>query len=115
LKLLTIDTRAQADTDKKVPTNAHIIMLFARFVFSSSPLDTRYIIPPTITARTAITATYLIPTAITPHSTLYRFVSFEGHGSPPQFTSGILAPKACHIESNAVKVSSKSSVFFMSY
>jgi hypothetical protein len=40
--------------------------LFAFFVFSSCPDESKYIIPPTITAITAIIATYFIPVAITP-------------------------------------------------
>jgi hypothetical protein len=59
--MLIID---QAETDINTHARAQMIMLFAFFVFSSSPLDIRYIIPPIITAITAITAIYWINRAI---------------------------------------------------
>jgi hypothetical protein len=65
LKLLIIFIRDHAEIEINTHTSAQIIILFAFFIFSSSQLEIRYIIPPNITAITAITATYLISKAIT--------------------------------------------------
>lgn len=59
--ILIID---HANTDTRTPTKAHIIMFFARFIFSSSPPERRYIIHPIITAITAITEIYSISVLI---------------------------------------------------
>jgi hypothetical protein len=56
-----------AEIEMNTQASAQIITLFAFFVFSSSPLEMRYIIPPIITAITAITAIYLISSAIMFH------------------------------------------------
>ncbi len=50
--------------DKRTHTNDHVIHVFALFTFSSSPPDTKYIIPLSIRAITAITATYCIANAM---------------------------------------------------
>lgn len=77
----------QAITDINTQTSAHMITDFAFFVFSSCPLESKYIIPHTITAKTARTATYLIPVAIKAPIILNVFVS-HGHGRAPQLISG---------------------------
>lgn len=82
-----------ARTEINTPTKAHIMIFFARFVFSSSPLESKYIIPHAITASTAITATYLIIVAITAPIILYTPVSDNETpvlqpGSSQQFISG---------------------------
>jgi len=69
-------------------------MFFAFFVFSSCPLEIRYIIHQNITASTAITATYLIPAVITFPMTQYKLVSELGQGRPQQSISGTAA-KLC--------------------
>jgi len=55
----------KAETEINVPTSAQMIIVLAFFVFSSSPEDMRYIIPPYITANTANTATYCMRSAMT--------------------------------------------------
>lgn len=86
----------QAEIEINTHTSAQIIMLFAFLVFSSSPLDMRYIIPPIITAITAITAIYWISKAI-----IFPIISYtqapdadalEHPGNPPHSTSGAAKP-----------------------
>ena len=92
IKLLIMLISDQASTDIKTHTRAQIITDFAFFVFSSCPLDSKYMIPPSITAKTAKTATYLIPVAIRFPIILNVFVS-HGHGSHPQLISGTPAAR----------------------
>jgi hypothetical protein len=85
----------QAATDVNTHTSAHIIIFFAFFVFSSSPLEIRYIIPPNITAITAITATYLISNVIIFPSISYihdHTAALEQPGKPQHSTSGAANP-----------------------
>lgn len=63
-KLLTTHMRDHAIDETNTPTNAQIIIVRAFFIFSSSQLEVRNIIPHIITAITAITATYFISAAI---------------------------------------------------
>jgi len=90
--LLIIPIIDQARTETSTPMRAYITTFFAFFVFSSSHEDTSIIIPPIITAITAITATYLIHVAIIfpsiskPHASV---LVFSQPGSFPQSISGI--------------------------
>jgi len=81
----------------RVPTSAQIIIVRAFLVFSSSPEDIKYIIPPYITASTANTATYWIKSAITLQIIPY-IPSSDGvpsqPGSHPHSIFGISAPKS---------------------
>lgn len=86
--------RDQAITEVNTPTSAHIITRLALEVFSSSPLDTRYMIHPIIIAITAITAIYLITAEIIFAINTYtpspspESAAVPHHGRLPQFTSG---------------------------
>ncbi len=89
------------DTESKTQTKDQIIHVFAFFTFSSSPHETRYIIPLIISAITAITATYLISSAMSPDTNwigLSELVLVEHHGSPPQSILGAAA-KTCDTKS----------------
>lgn len=64
---------AHALVEINTPTNAQVIHFFAFFTFSSSPHDTKYIIPAITREITEITATYLIPEEITFHKNEKKF------------------------------------------
>lgn len=79
------------ETESNTQTSDQIIHVFALFTFSSSPPDKRYKIPLTIKDITAITATYLIPSAISSATKFIgdsRFVSESHHGRSPQWILG---------------------------
>lgn len=84
-----------ADIEIITPTSAHIIIFLAFFVFSSSPLETRYITQPNMIARTASTATYWIHVSITLPIIPKVSVSFahppSQPGRFPQFIGGFAA------------------------
>jgi hypothetical protein len=92
LKLLSIPMIDHAVTDRNTHTSDHIITLFAFFAFSSSHAETRYIIPQSITVRTARTDIYCIIRLMKFHNTPYilsKLLSLLEHpGSPPQLMSG---------------------------
>ncbi len=90
-------TTNQAETDTTTQRSAHIIHLFAFFVLSSSPQETRYITQAIIRAITAKTATYFIISpiifAITPTALLFEVLTLAisiqpQPGSPAQLISG---------------------------
>lgn len=81
----------QEDTERRTHARDHIIQVFAFFTFSSSPPDIKYIIPLSINAITAITATYLIPSAMIFATKLIgesNDVPSPHHGRSPQLISG---------------------------
>jgi len=83
-------------------------MFFAFFVFSSCPLESKYIIPPNITAKTAITATYCIPVEIVVQITQKVSVSekpqSEQPGRLPQFTGGTAENTTTFAVKNKIKL-----------
>ena len=91
---MSIFTSRYALTETKTHTSAQIITFFAFFIFSSSPDERRYNIPPYISASTAKTATYCITVAIRFHITSNVTVLLDvlHQGSHSQF--GLGAAKA---------------------
>lgn len=86
-------------TDTITHINDHVIIFLAFSTFASSPPEIRYIIHPTMTESTEITATYLIDSAINLHKNekkslleilfwVSQVVLASHHGSQLQTTSG---------------------------
>lgn len=80
----------QEETESRTPARDQIIHVFAFFTFSSSPHEIRYKIPLNISAITAITATYLIASAIRLETNPIGASTFavSHQGRSPQFISG---------------------------